>query len=214
MARYIDLERWERFQHYQFFKDYELPFFSVTTTLDATALLAATRAKRYSFFITYHYLSLKAANAVEEFRLRIRKDGVVVHDRVNTGTTILRPDNTFSLAYFDFDDDFTTFREKGEEEVARRREGEVELLGRVDRDDMIYQSVLPWISFTGLTHARINRFESVPKIVFGRYREESGRMMMPISVEGHHAVMDAFHMAKYFGLMEKWFAEPGAAGVE
>jgi chloramphenicol O-acetyltransferase type A len=214
VTRYIDLERWSRFQHYQFFKDYELPFFSLCTSLDATALLATTRAKGYSFFITYHYLSLKAANEVEEFRYRLRNDGVIVHDRVDTGTTMLRPDNTFSLAYFDFDDDFTTFRKNAEEEVARRRSGEVELLGRIDRDDMIYHSVIPWTSFTGLTHARVNRSESVPKVVFGRYREEGGRMMLPISVEGHHAVMDAFHMGRFLGLLETWFADPESGGVE
>ena len=40
------------------------------------------------------------------------------------------------------------------------------------RDDLIYYSTVPWISFSSVSHPRkLNQEESIPKLVFGKYNE-------------------------------------------
>ena len=38
---------------------------------------------------------------------------------------------------------------------------------------------------------------------FGKFSEKNGRKMLPISVEGHHGLMDGFHLAKYLEAFQK-----------
>ena len=69
-----------------------------------------------------------------------------------------------------------------------------------------------WVSFTSISHARGGgREESVPKIAFGKYREEGGRASMPVSVEVHHALMDGLHVGRYFERLQSYFDDPASA---
>jgi chloramphenicol O-acetyltransferase type A len=197
--RSLDLDAWPRREHFRFFLEYDQPFFNVCVDVDVSALLRRCRAPGGpSFFLASLWLSLRAANEVEEFHYRIRGKEVVVHDVVHGGSTVLRDDGTFCFAYFDFAPDFETFaRAAGKVLVSARTEGSLD--PRDDRDDLIHYSVIPWISFTSFSHARRrNPDDSTPKIVFGRYRGDSGAERMPVSVEVHHALMDGLHVGRFF----------------
>jgi chloramphenicol O-acetyltransferase type A len=79
------------------------------------------------------------------------------------------------------------------------------------RDDVIYHTTLPWISFTSFAHARTKgRGDSIPRIVFGKFINEADRMMMPISIEVHHALMDGLHVGRYLARLEEALADPEA----
>jgi chloramphenicol O-acetyltransferase type A len=77
------------------------------------------------------------------------------------------------------------------------------------RDDVIYHTSLPWVSFTSFAHARNKgRGESIPRIVFGKFSREGDRLLMPFSVEVHHALMDGLHVGRYLSRMEEGLADP------
>lgn len=213
MPRYLDTEGWNRRPHFEFFRGYHNPFFNVCAHLDAAPLLEVTRGPGgVSFFIASHYFSLRAANEVEPFRYRLRGDRVLVHERVHVGTTLLLADETFTFVYFDYAEDFAAFHERARACVEGAHAAGVRLDERADRDDLVYHSVIPWASFTGISHARRGAGEeSVPKISFGKYREEGGRAPMPVSVEVHHALMDGLHVGRYFERLESYLADPRPA---
>ena len=99
MGHAIDLATWKRREHYRHFRGYRQPFFSVCVNVDATRLWRLSRAQDGPpFFLTSLFLMLRAANATEAFRLRLRKRGVWQHDRVAVGPTLLRSDHTFAFA--------------------------------------------------------------------------------------------------------------------
>lgn len=198
-TRYLDLEAWERREHFDFFRDYDNPFFNICADVDVSSLLDRCRdSAAPSFFLTTLFLSIEAANEVEEFRYRIRGDRVVVHDVIHGASTVRGPDDTFAFAHFDFDPDFERFLRGAEEalEVTARRERALE--ERSDRDDLIHHSVIPWIPFTSFSHARRwQTGESIPKIVFGGFHGATGAERMPVSIEVHHALMDGLHVARF-----------------
>lgn len=213
MPRYLDIETWNRRQQFEFFKSYDNPFFNICTNVDVTPLLGLTRTmENISFFIAYHFFSIKAANEVETFRYRLRDDRVLIHDRIHAGTTLLLPDENFTFVYFDYTEDFEVFQTSAKATIESARVVGVQLYQRAEQDDLIYHSVIPWATFTSISHARKRwRQESVPKIAFGKYREDGGRMMMPISVEVHHALMDGLHVGRYFERLESCFSNPRSA---
>jgi chloramphenicol O-acetyltransferase type A len=136
MVRRLDLDGWRRRDHFRFFKDYEQPFFNVCTEVNVSGVVDHATSEQRSFFLATLYLSLAAANQVEEMRLRIRGDEVVVHDVVHGGATVLREDDTFGFGYFDFGEGFDAFEAQGRRvlEAARRSN---ELADQPERDDLI-----------------------------------------------------------------------------
>jgi chloramphenicol O-acetyltransferase type A len=210
MPSYLDMESWPRRQQFDFFKGYDKPFFNVCVQMDVTALLRLTRSREgLPFFLTYHFLAIKAANEVEPFRYRLRGERVLVYDRIDVGTTILMDDERFVFCYFEYDEDFARFAEKATAALEGLRAGDGRLEPRDDRDDLIHCSVLPWLSFTSFSHARRwNPQDSVPKIAFGKYFEDGGRFRMPVSIEVHHALMDGVHVGRYVERLEGYLARP------
>lgn len=195
---YLDLKNWNRKEHYYFFKDYDHPFFNICAEVDVTNLLKYTKEHQLSFFVASLFLSTKAANAIPEFRYRIRGERVTVHDVIHAGSTVLNADQTFSFCYFDYDGNFQTFNREATQKLEKYAKGFKSLEPGEDRDDLIHYSVIPWISFTSFSHARkFKTGDSIPKIVFGKYYEDAGGTKMPVSVEVHHALMDGIHVGKF-----------------
>lgn len=197
MPKDLDIDHWKRRDHYHFFRRYERPFYNLCADVDVSALHDYAKQTGVSFFAASLYAALRAANEVEEFRYRVRPHGVIVHDVVHAGSTVLNDDETFSFCYFDFHPLFGEFSAGVQAVVEQHRRGGAALEPQDWRDDLIHFSVIPWISFTGLSHARRNDpADSVPKIVFGKYRI-GDVLRMPVSVEVHHALMDALHVARF-----------------
>jgi chloramphenicol O-acetyltransferase type A len=212
MPEYLDTEAWSRRRLFRLFKDYDAPSFNVCADVDAAALLDFTRSRKLSFFVACHFLSTKAANELEPFRYRLRGERVLVHERVDAGAVLLLPDESFTFVYFEFGEDFGAFHAAARATIDRARAAPPPLDAREDRDDLIYHSVIPWVSFTSISHARDSRRQTgIPKISFGKYREAGGRVLMPVSVEVHHALMDGLHVGRYFERLEGYFRDPRAA---
>jgi chloramphenicol O-acetyltransferase type A len=212
MPEYLDTEAWSRRHLFRLFKDYDDPYFNVCADVDATALLAFARERGLSFFVTYHFLSTKTANEVEPFRYRLRGERVLVHERVHAGAIVLLPDDSFTFVYFDFEEDFGAFHESARAIVERARAAPPQLDARAGQDDLVYHSVIPWVSFTSISHARDSRQRSgIPKVAFGKCRDVGGRALMPVSVEAHHALLDGLHVGRYFERLQSHFDDPRAA---
>lgn len=199
MPSYLDLDAWPRRQQFDWFRTYERPFFNVCAPVDTTRLLQACKERGLPFTVAYHFLSITTANEIEPFRYRLRGDRVLVHDRVDCGTTVAVAGERFAFAYVEYVDDFASFRAGFEQELARIEARDGRLEPAEERDDLVHYSVLPWLAFTSFSHARRDdERDSIPKIVFGKTYESEGRLLMPHSVEVHHALMDGLHVGRYF----------------
>jgi len=208
MSHYLDFENWARRGLFEFFIGYTNPYFNVCTRLDVTDFLAFVRGRgEVKVSLALHYFALRIANENEPFRYRLKDGKVYVYDVVIGGTTVLLPNETFAYAYFEYQRDFENFvRDMGTAVEEVRREGR---LKPTMRDDVIYHTTLPWFSFTSFAHARTGgRGESIPRIVFGKFIEENNRVMMPISVEVHHALMDGIHVGRFLSGLEAALAAP------
>lgn len=209
MPNYIDLATWPRRELFEFYRDFDKPYFNICTRLDVTDLLKELRNHPgVSVALTYHYFALKAANEIEQFRYRLRNGQVLVHDVINGGTTLMLPNDTFTLVYFDYADKFAEFIGPAQRAIDHAKIDSA-FRPRHEDDARIHCTTLPWISFTSFSHARNwRREDSVPKISFGKFSQENGRTLMPFSVEVHHALVDGLHVGRYVTRMEEMLARP------
>ena len=82
------------------------------------------------------------------------------------------------------------------------------LLPAVSGENVIHFSAIPWIDFTSISHARsFSHLDSCPKISFGKMTETNGKKSMPISIHGHHALMDGFHVGQFIDEFQKLMNE-------
>jgi len=203
MFRKVDIDSWERRSTYEFFRDYKDPYFNIAANLDVTSLYKLCKNRGLAISIAALFFSLEAANSIREFRLRLLDGDVVEFDEIHATQTILNEDETFSFCYFPRQRDVFEFEGAGRKAVEKYKAlktFDVE----ADRIDLIYYSVIPWVSFTSFKHAaRGDNLMSVPRMVFGRIFEEGDRKKMPFSVEVHHALMGGIHVGKYFQLFQE-----------
>jgi chloramphenicol O-acetyltransferase type A len=209
MTKYLDTSTWARRAVFEFFRQFDKPYFNICMQLNITRLLALLHDRpEVSVSLAYHYFALRAANETEPFRYRLRDGKVIVHDVIHGGTTVLLPNETFTLAYFDYEEDFETFIERADRAVKEVLSGDGSF-NPDPGDDRIHFTALPWVSFTSFSHARNwGREDSVPKIAFGKFLKTSDRTLLPFSVEVHHALMDGLHVGRYVSRLEEALAEP------
>jgi chloramphenicol O-acetyltransferase type A len=209
MVEYLDLTNWARRDLFQFFIGFDNPYFNICTRLDITEFLECLHKRPgVGVSLAYHYFALRAANEVEPFRYRLREGKVIVYEVINGGATVLLPNESFSFAYFDYDEDFETFLSKAERAVIEAKLGGVPF-SPSGKDDLIHFTTLPWVSFTSFAHARNwGREDSVPKIAFGKFITENERTLLPISVEVHHALMDGVHVGRYLARLGQLLEQP------
>ncbi|MGH9879940.1 MAG: CatA-like O-acetyltransferase [Pyrinomonadaceae bacterium] len=212
MANYLDVANWARRDVFEFFRGFDKPYFNICTRLDITNLLAQLRRRsNTSVSLAYHYFALRTANEVEPFRYRLRAGKVLVHDVIHGGTTVLLPNESFTLAYFDYHKDFGEFIHEAQRAVDEALLGDGAFRPRDTDDARVHFTTLPWLSFTSFSHARNwRREDSVPKIAFGKFTVENERTLLPFSVEVHHALVDGVHVGQYLQRLEEALMKPEA----
>lgn len=203
MFKEINLEKWARKDHFEFFRKFDEPFFGITAEVDCTDLYSKSKREDNSFFLLYLYSCLKAANQIEAFRYRIKGEKVLLYDEIHASPTINRPDGTFGFSYMRYQERFKDFHTGAIEEIERVR-STTGLEPALSGQNVIHFSSLPWINFTSLSHARSFSFEdSCPKISIGKMTEKGGRRIMPVAVHVHHALVDGYHVGQFFQRLEE-----------
>jgi len=213
--RTIDMSTWPRRKHFEFFQAMNHPQVGLCANVDITALRAATKERQVSISIAVTYVLARTANAIPEFRLRIRGAQVVEHDVVHPSFTVMATDDLFSFCTMIYDADFARFAEAGAAAVARAQ-ANPNLENEPGQDDLLYMSVIPWVSFTAFLHPmQMHPVDSMPRIAWGKFFAENDRLKMPLAVQGHHAVMDGVHVGRYYeqvqGLLDRpaeWMSNP------
>jgi chloramphenicol O-acetyltransferase type A len=206
MKQKLNLDAWNRKEHFLFFKQMEEPFFGITVTVDCTNAYAKSKELGLSFFTYYLHKTLVAVNKIEAFRYRIVENEIYIFDRIDASATIMRDDKTFGFSQIEFAEDILQFAENTKNEIARIQTT-TGLFTREFSENLIHFSALPWINFTSFSHARSFTFpDSCPKISFGKIIEENDKKTMSMSVHVHHGLMDGYHLGEFIELFEKLMA--------
>jgi chloramphenicol O-acetyltransferase type A len=209
MGLKINYSNWKRKEHFEFFNSFDDPFFGITTEVNLTRGYKLAKEKDYSVFLYYLHCSLMAANLTESFKYRVINGDIYYFDPLHASPTIDREDETFGFAFMEYKKEFEAFSELAEKEIeAAKHSTGLRLNDDNKRQDVIHFSVVPWFSFTSLSHPRnFSQDESIPKITFGKYYESGSRYMLPVSIHAHHGLMDGYHAGKYLETFQKLLNE-------
>lgn len=211
--REVDLRTWRRRQHFELFRTFDHPHFNMCANLELKAFEQHARDRGVPFTVAFVYAITRSANDVPEFRLRIRSGKVIEHETVSPSVTILVDDDLFSFCTIPYCASFPEFADRAIAMMAHVKEHPT-LEDEPGRDDLLYMTALPWVSFTSFTHPmRLHPADSIPRFAWGRFYRDGHGLKIPLSVQGHHALMDGIHMARFYAGLEARLLHPGDAGA-
>jgi len=206
--REIPLETWARREHFEVYRRFDQPHFAMCANVDLTLFYPAIKEGGHSFTIAFIYVLSRMANAIPEFRQRIRNGGVVEHGVVHPSTTILTAGDIFSFCTIEYAGDFSVFALRAAEKIAHVKK-HPSIKDEPGRDDLLFMTAIPWVSFTSFMHPLPTRpADSVPRFAWGKRFQESGKLKMPLGVQGHHALMDGVHMGRFYAQVQEYLDHP------
>jgi chloramphenicol O-acetyltransferase type A len=204
----IDLQTWSRREHYELFSNFNHPHFNMCANVDLTRFQPYVKEYGFSLTASIIYVISRAANSIPEFRHRIRDGEIIEHEIVSPSVTILVDNDLFSFCTIDYCPDFSEFAGRASRMIEAVRENPT-LKDPPGRDDLLYMTAIPWVSFTSFSHPmKLHPADSVPRFAWGKLFEEGEHLKMPLSVQGHHALMDGIHLAKFYGIVQEYFHQP------
>lgn len=203
MKQKLDIDTWNRKEHFLFFNQMEEPFFGITIPFDCTKAYQKAKDLGVSFFTYYLHKTLVTVNSIENFRYRIKNNEVFIFDRIDASATILRENKTFGFSLIEFNEDIHEFASITKKEMERIQTTSG-LFTRDYPENLIHFSALPWVNFTSFSHARSFTWpDSCPKISFGKMIDMNGKKTMSLSIHVHHGLMDGYHVGEFIDLFEK-----------
>jgi len=192
----IDINTWNRKQHYQHFSGLADPSFAITVPFNVTKAYKSSKTNNVSFFTRYLHDCMKAINEIENFKYRIEDDKIIEYDVIHTSPTILKDDNTFGFSFVHYDQDFQVFSNNLEKEKLRIKNTK-DLFPPVNGLNCIHCSAMPWVNFIGHKEPCSGTVDSIPKLSFGKATKVNNELIMNVAIHVNHALVDGYHVGLF-----------------
>lgn len=180
---------------------------SMTGRLDVTALAAYSKQTGTKFYINFLYLLSKVLNSREDYRMGYlwQTDELICYDVIHPAQYIFHDDTeTCTLVYSEYHEDYAVFYENAARDMERAKQTREYGLDAQNHPNWFDASYIPWLSYDSLNIELPDGYLFfAPIINWGKYREENGRLVMPLTVRLNHAIADGYLIAKVFRLLEE-----------
>lgn len=196
----IDIEKYDRKEHFLHYINNVPCFYSMTTNIDITNLKKYIKEKKYKLYPTIIYSITRIANNHKEFRMSLdNNNNLGYFTDVNPSYTIFHnDDNTFSNVWTEYNSNFIEFHKNYEKDMKEFGNIKGFITKKCESNNLINISAIPWTSFTGF-NLNLPRAEKylLPIFTIGKYFEKDNKILLPLSVQVHHSVCDGFHTSRF-----------------
>ena len=208
--RKIEKSTWDRREIYDFFSGVSNPFYMVSFAVDVTELKAFTKRHDCSFYYSLIYLCCEALKGADNFLYVCRDGDIYLLDEREPSFADRKPDSElFHIVSLPAHGDILAFC-RAAKEASRAQQCFIDMSR--EGDHLAYFSCLPTLRMTALT----NEFDSlspgfaedsIPRIAWGKYTENQGRLELTMSMEVNHRFVDGIHIEKFAARLDALIAE-------
>ncbi len=204
---YRVVESYHRQKLFDFWSEYANPFYSATFHLDVRRLKVYCGEQGYPLYLNLCYFMTRAMRGIEDFRYRLLDGRLVLYDEIHPGLTVPAPGGLFTFADYEYHPDAATFNRRARK-VSQAARTTVEL-GAPEHRNGVWFTALPKVPFTGFTHATKLPTDSEPRVAFGKYAEDGGKLLVPVGVQVNHRLVDGNALGELVERTQRWYDEPG-----
>lgn len=208
--RVINLDRYYRKGVFRHFSEDCKCSTSMTARIDVTELAEHSQQTETKFYINFLYILSKVLNSRDDYKMGYlwQTNELICYDVINPTQYIFHEDTeTCTPVYTTYYEDYESFYKAASDDIVRAKETREYGLDMTNHPNWFDASFISWLSYDSLNIELPDGYLFFAPIVnWGKYREENGRLMMPVSVRLNHAIADGFLVANVFRLLEKEIA--------
>ena len=205
--RVIDKESYYRKGVYRHFTEDCRCSCSMTARLDVTELALYSKKTGTRFYLNFLYILSKALNSRDDYRMGYlwQTDELICYDVIHPIQYVFHEDTeTCTPVYTEYCEDYGRFYAGALRDLERAQQSREYGLDMAGHPNWFDASYISWLSYDSLHLELPDGYLHFPPIVnWGRWREENGRLLMPVSVRLNHAVADGYLIANVFRLLQK-----------
>ena len=200
----IDLNTWDRGKLFTFYIEKMRIVMSLTMDIDVTPLVRFTKKNGLKFYPAMIWAVSKVVNVHDEFKYGWDADGNLIKwDVVSPSYAHFhKEDENFTKTVTAFSDDLLEFHTSFLSD--REKYKDVRAIVENQPPNFFDVTCLPWVRYK---HFDVHVFDEgkflAPVITWGKYEPEHGQLVMPLTMNIHHAVADGFHLSRFFNEVQE-----------
>ncbi len=205
---WIDMENWDRTRIFYNYLGTDFPYIVITANIDVTKPLLFAHKNKVSFNLVMVWLCNKTADSIINYRYRFfeGKPFIIDHTRP-TVNHLKKGSEQFVIGEGPWPcDDIIEFCKRTHESMEHADPEQMQERVRYKLDIINYTSI-PWINYTGFIRTILhNGVDNAPKFSFGKYFKDPSdpeKILMPLSNQTHHGLMDGVHVGKFYERLQK-----------
>ena len=203
----IDIETYYRKGVFRHFSEDCKCSTSMTARVDVTDLVKYSKSTGTKFYINFLYLLTKVLNSRDDYKMAYlwQTNELICYDVINPTQYVFHEDTeTCTPVYSNYDPDYKTFYDNALADVEKAKETREYGLDAANHPNWFDASYISWLSYDSLNVELPDGYlYFLPIINWGKYREENGRLMLPLTVRMNHAIADGYLVAKVYKLLEE-----------
>ncbi|MBP5176112.1 MAG: chloramphenicol acetyltransferase [Treponema sp.] len=179
---------------------------SMTARVDVTDLVKLSKKNGTKFYINFLYILSKVMNSRDDYKMAYlwQSDELICYDVINPIQYVFHEDTeTCTPVYSVYNENYETFYADALRDVEEAKKTREYMLDAANHPNWFDASYISWLSYDSLNIELPDGYlYFAPIINWGKYREENGRLMMPVSVRMNHAIADGYLIANVFRLLQ------------
>lgn len=179
---------------------------SMSARIDVTDLVEYSKKTNTKFYINFLYILSKVLNSREDYRMGYlwQTDELICYNVINPTQYIFHEDTeTCTPVYTTYNENYKFFYINALNDIEKAKKIREYGLDMKNHPNWFDASYISWLSYDSLNiELPDGHLFFAPIVNWGRYREENGRLVMPVSVRLNHAIADGFLVANVFRLLQ------------
>lgn len=201
----IDQEKWDRREHFNFFRKGRHSNYGVTVQQNIGPVIQHRKNEQaagrvFPLSTMLYFLTMRAVHRVPELCLRMVAGQPVHFKKLHPSFTYIpKGRELHSNCVAPYDEDFTVFVKNIEEERRLRDVHPTLCPEGGEGQNLIYLTVVNTIAFTALSNPWGDTLiDTVPRIAFGKIDESDGEATVPLTIEALHEFVDGVHLSRFY----------------
>ena len=179
----------------------------MTARIDVTELAAHSRKTGTRFYINFLYILSKVLNSRDDYKMDYlyKTDELICYDVIHPCHYVFHEDTeTCTTVHSFYHEDYQTFYENALNDLENAKKTREYESDSGKYPNWFDASYISWVSYDSLELELPDGYLYFPPIInWGKYREEGGRLVMPVTVRLNHAIADGYLVANVFRLLEQ-----------